>query len=115
DRMPELLAAADALIDSSVGITCLEALTCGCPVVVHGAPPGHSRESARTIARLGLAQLAETPAELADALRRACAGRRPDLGSFPSAASLITAARLRFEPPPAWRRRVVVATAAISG
>ncbi len=116
ERMPELLAAADALIDSTVGLTCLEALTCGCPIVVHGAPPGHSRDSAKTIARIGLAELANKPSELLPALERTvAANRRPDFGSAPTAGSLIASARLRSTPATQWRRRLVIAAAASVG
>ena len=116
ERMPELLAAADALVDASVGLTCLEALSCGCPIVVYGMPPGHSRMSAKQIARLGLAQLALKPAELTEALRRAVGNGAPGLNEAPSAASVIAVAQKR--PPrksSATRRRLVAATAAVVG
>jgi UDP-N-acetylglucosamine:LPS N-acetylglucosamine transferase len=114
-RMPELLAAADVLVDATVGLTCLEALTCGCRVVVYGAPPGHFRDSAREMARLGLAERARTPAELATALRRAlrAAPTRPPLAAFPTAASLIATAAPRAPAIPGWRRRAVPALAGV--
>jgi processive 1,2-diacylglycerol beta-glucosyltransferase len=116
DRMPELLAAADALVDASVGLTCLEALTCGCPIVVYGMPPGHSRMSAKQIARLGLAQLALTPKELTAALGRAVDVGAPALNAAPSAASVIAVAEKRSpRRPSAMRRRLVAATAATVG
>src|SRR5581483_3847847 len=49
DRMPEYLAAADVLVDGSLGVTCLEALRAGCRVVACCAPPGHSRDNARAL------------------------------------------------------------------
>ena len=115
-QMPELLAAADALVDASVGLTCLEALTSGCPIVVFGMPPGHSRVSAKAIARLDLAQLALSPAELTEALRRAVDASAPALSAAPSAASLIAGAQPRArQRAAAVRRRVVAAAAAVAG
>jgi processive 1,2-diacylglycerol beta-glucosyltransferase len=116
DRMRDLLAAADVLVDSTVGLTCLEALTCGCALVLHGAPPGHSRDSVRAFGRLGLAEVAESPAELEAALRRTFARNgRAALPEAPSAGSLILQARSRVRAIPVWRRRVVPAAAALAG
>ena len=39
DSMSDLLAAADVLVHSTGGVTCLEALARDCPVVAYGAPP----------------------------------------------------------------------------
>src|SRR5207302_5102411 len=81
DRMSELLAAADVLVDSSVGVTCLEALASGCRIVVYGTPPGHSRDNERAIVGLGLAQAARTPRELAALLAEA----RDEVPALPAA------------------------------
>ena len=40
DKMPELLAAADVLVHSTGGVTCLEARAAGTPVVSYGLPVG---------------------------------------------------------------------------
>ncbi len=40
DRMPEVLAAADVLVHSTGGVTCLEARAAGTPVVSYGLPVG---------------------------------------------------------------------------
>lgn len=112
DRMPEYLAAADVLVDASVGVTCLEALRTGCAVVACGAPPGHSRENARALARLGLARLAKTPREL-PAIVGELLGRPPappELRPAPGAAETILAAAPRVVPKR--RRRVAPALAA---
>ena len=69
EMMPSLLAAADVLIHTTGGVTCLEAQAVGCPVVAFGGPPGHSRLLAREMARLGVAVEARTISDLADALR----------------------------------------------
>lgn len=54
ERMPELLRAADVLIHTTAGMTALEALSCGCPVVTFDAPPGHPRLNSRAMAKAGL-------------------------------------------------------------
>jgi processive 1,2-diacylglycerol beta-glucosyltransferase len=116
DRMRDLLAAADVLVDSTVGLTCLEALTCGCALVLHGAPPGHSRDSARAFGRLGLAEVADSPAELEAALRRTLdRPQRAVLPPAPSAGALILRVESRVRAIPAWRRRLVPAAAALAG
>jgi hypothetical protein len=112
DRMPELLSATDVLVDATVGLTCLEALTCGCRVVVYGAPPGHFRDNARKMVRFGLAETARTPDALATTLEHLLA-RAPEsrarFASFPTAASTIAAAGPRTRRLPGWRRRLVPA------
>lgn len=117
DRISELLAAADALVHSTGGVTCLEALVRGCPIVAYGAPPGHARLTARVMASLGLLQSADSPSQLLVALRRAVlqpAAQRPRLAPAPSAGSFVLAAKPRKRPAPPRRARAprLVATAA---
>ncbi len=96
EEMAELLAAADVLIDSTVGVTCLEALACGRPIVVYGAAPGHSRDNARMLETLGLGRSARSAPELAAALRDALADGEPAFApTGPSAAPLILSAEVR--------------------
>jgi len=68
DRMSDLLAAADVLVHSTGGVTCLEALARGCPIVAYGAPPGHAPLLAREMAALGLLAYARSATELRAAL-----------------------------------------------
>ena len=58
ERMPEILAAADTLVHSTGGVTCLEAKATGTPVVSYGLPVGHARLNTRAMADLGLLRLA---------------------------------------------------------
>ncbi len=112
DRMPDYLAATDVLVDASVGVTCLEALRAGCAIIACGAPPGHSRDNARSLERLGLARLARTPRELPAVLGDVL-GRPPApavLRPAPPAAERILGAELRVLPRR--RRRVLPALAA---
>ena len=114
DRMNELLAGADALIDSTVGVTCLEALTRGCRILVHGPPPGHSRYNARAIAGIGLGEFASSPDELAAAIAGTNGsqnGRADGLGRVPAGA-LVLGAQPRRHAFETRRRRLLTAGAA---
>jgi UDP-glucose 4-epimerase len=109
DRMGDVLAAADALIHSSVGLTVLEAIIRGCPVISYGFGYGHVKESNRALERFGLAQVAREQSDIAPALERALAHRPEPDGSFarrPSTASLILGNERHIRPLPTWRVRV---------
>jgi hypothetical protein len=110
DRMSDVLAASDALIHTSAGLTVLEAIIRGCPVVSYGFSYGHVRVSNRALKRFGLAEVATNHAELRPALQRALAQRPQPDGSFakrPSTASLILGSSRRTQPLPSWRVRTV--------
>ncbi len=64
NKMPELLAAADVLVHSTGGVTCLEARAAGTPVVSYGLPVGHARLNTRAMAALDLLRLANDTDEL---------------------------------------------------
>jgi UDP-N-acetylglucosamine:LPS N-acetylglucosamine transferase len=94
ERMGDWLAAGDALVHSTGGLTVLEALMRGCPPISYGWGRAHIRLHNDAFRRFGLADVVGSRAELADALRRAIAARRPQDLSFaalPSAASLVLA------------------------
>ncbi len=116
DRMGDVLAASDALVHSSAGLTVLEAIIRGCPVVSYGFGYGHVRASNAALERFGLAQVARDLESLGPALERALAGERPEPdGAFarrPSTASLILADERRAEQLPTWRLRTVRAFSA---
>ena len=59
ERMDELLRAADVAVHSTGGVTSLEALSCGCPLIGYGSSIGHIRVHNRTMAALGLITLAD--------------------------------------------------------
>jgi hypothetical protein len=109
DRMGDVLAASDALIHSSAGLTVLEAIIRGCPVISYGFGYGHVRASNKALVRFGLAQVARSPRELGPALERALAQRPDPDQSFarrPSTASLILANERRARPLARWRLRL---------
>jgi UDP-glucose 4-epimerase len=115
DRMGDVLAAADALIHSSAGLTVLEAIIRGCPVISYGFGYGHVRASNKALERFGLAQVAARESDLAPALAVALAQRpEPDerFAKRPSTASLILGNERNVRPIPAWRLRTVRAIAA---
>jgi processive 1,2-diacylglycerol beta-glucosyltransferase len=92
ERMGDLLAAADAMVHSTAGLTVLEAIVRGCPAISYGWGRGHIRLNNRAFVRFGLATVAHDRAQLGRALRKALASRRPPDLSFaelPSAASLV--------------------------
>jgi processive 1,2-diacylglycerol beta-glucosyltransferase len=107
ERMDELLRAADVAVHSTGGVTSLEALSCGCPLIGYGSSIGHIRVHNRTMAALGLITLADTRAQLAHALRGhladAPARRAPLLAGGADAATALLAMPVRVRPLPRWR------------
>jgi UDP-N-acetylglucosamine:LPS N-acetylglucosamine transferase len=92
DRMCEWLAAADALVHSTAGLTVLEAEVCGTWPISFGWGVAHIRVNNRAYERFGLATVAATEAELAPALRQALAAPRPrtwSLAELPAAADAV--------------------------
>ncbi len=95
DQMPEWMAAADALVHSTGGLTVLEALMRGCPAISYGWGRGHVRVNNEAFRRYGLADVVESRGQLRAALERAFALGRTSTASFdhlPSAASFVLAA-----------------------
>src|SRR6201995_3575644 len=136
DKMPELLAAADVLVPSTGGVTCLEAMAAGTPVVSYGLPVGQPRVNTRAMAALDLVRLANDTTELREHVRASFAARpeasaadlaQPDaeLGAGSTvgegnggndvgkalndlaAADVVLQAPRRVRPIPRWRLRTV--------
>jgi processive 1,2-diacylglycerol beta-glucosyltransferase len=115
DKMPELLAAADVLVHSTGGVTCLEAMAAGTPVVSYGLPVGHARVNTRAMAALDLVRLANDTTELREHVRASFAGRdapQADAGAGAGAAArdlaaadVVLGAWHRVRPIPRWRLR----------
>jgi UDP-N-acetylglucosamine:LPS N-acetylglucosamine transferase len=121
DRMGDVLAASDALVHSSAGLTVLEAIIRGCPVISYGFGYGHVRASNRALERFRLAQVARSEQNVPAALEVALTHRPAPDGSFarrPSTASLILTDERRARQLPVWRlrtaRAVTTATAAVA-
>ena len=117
DRMGDVLAASDALVHSSAGLTVLEAIIRGCPVISYGFGYGHVRASNAALVRFGLAQVARSEADLAPALERALERRPKPDASFarrPSTASLILKDERRARQLPVWRVRTARAATGLA-
>ncbi len=117
DRMGDVLAAADVLVHSSAGLTVLEAIIRGCPVVSYGFGYGHVRASNAALERFKLAQVAHKEEDLQPAIAHALEHRPEPDGSFarrPSTASLILSSERRVIPLPAWRMRTVRAATTVA-
>ncbi len=117
DRMGDVLAASDALIHSSAGLTVLEAIIRGCPVISYGFGYGHVRASNAALERFGLAQVAKSESQLGPALERALVKRPEPDGSFarrPSTASLILSDERRARQLPVWRLRTARAATTVT-
>ena len=109
DQMSDWMAAADALVHSTAGLTVLEAHIRGCPVVSYGFSAGHLRANNAAFERFGLAEVAGSEHELELALRHITRGRRaPDssFASLPSITSRALGARPRVRPRPVWKLRL---------
>jgi processive 1,2-diacylglycerol beta-glucosyltransferase len=94
EQMSEWLAAADALVHSTGGLTVLEAYVRGCPTISYGWGRGHIRANNAAFRRYGIAEVVGGAKELESALRDALTARRAPglaLHSLPSAASLVLA------------------------
>jgi processive 1,2-diacylglycerol beta-glucosyltransferase len=70
DNMPELMGAADVVVAKAGGLTVMEVLAEGLPLILYHAIPGQERFNARYVERSGAALMAASPAEVAAAVRR---------------------------------------------
>jgi processive 1,2-diacylglycerol beta-glucosyltransferase len=119
DKMPEILAAADVLVHSTGGVTCLEARAAGTPVVSYGLPVGHARLNTRAMAALDLLRLANDRDELrvhvqasfADGGAASAAAEGEvspsPVNAHPAAVDVVLQAPHRVRPIPRWRLRLV--------
>ncbi len=117
-QMREWMAAADVVVHSTGGVTCLEALVIGRPLIAFGVPRGHARWNAKALEALDMGETARSPAQLTAALGRAVS-RSPVPGRLVgggSAASFIVNARARLRDihPRRRTRRLIAAFGALS-
>ena len=119
DKMPELLAAADVLVHSTGGVTCLEARAAGTPVVSYGLPVGHARLNTREMAALDLLLLANDTDELREHVQASFAtgagqAEPAARAADPAAADVVLSAPRRVRPIPRWRLRLVAVATQIA-
>lgn len=117
EQMSDWMAAADAMIHATAGLTVLEAHIRGCPVVSYGFSAGHLRANNAAFERFGLAEVARSEHELESVLRHVTRERQsPDssFASLPSIASRALTVRPRVKPQPVWRLRFERVAAAVT-
>ena len=116
DKMTELLTAADVLVHSTGGVTCLEAMAAGTPVVSYGLPVGHARVNTRAMAALDLVRLVSDTKELREHVQASFAAEAEPQpkpagdaarGQDVAAADVVLQAPRRVRPIPRWRLRAV--------
>ncbi len=108
DQMSDWMAAADAMVHSTAGLTVLEAHIRGCPVVSYGFSAGHLRANNAAFEHFGLAEVARSGHELESILRHLTRERRPPDSSFaslPPISARVLEARRRVRQQPRWRVR----------
>jgi UDP-N-acetylglucosamine:LPS N-acetylglucosamine transferase len=92
EQMNDWLAAADALIHSTGGLTVFEAHMRGCPTISYGWGRGHLRRQNKAFVKFGFANVVARTEDLPAALSQAfAAGRTLDLtyAALPNAADLV--------------------------
>ena len=100
DRMGDVLAAADVLVHSSAGLTVLEAIIRGCPVVSYGFGYGHVRASNEALERFKLAQVAQHDSDLGPKIEHALEHEPEPDGRFARRPSDRVADPVRRAPGP---------------
>ena len=70
DMVPEFMGASDLVVAKAGGLTVMEALSRGLPLILYHAIPGQERSNARYVVRHGAAILAGHPADVATEVRR---------------------------------------------
>jgi processive 1,2-diacylglycerol beta-glucosyltransferase len=116
DKMPDLLAAADVLVHSTGGVTCLEAMAAGTPVVSYGLPVGHARLNTRAMADLDLVRLANNTDELREHVKASFLESEAASAEMlstapaqegPTAVDAVLGVERRVRPIPIWRLGLV--------
>ncbi|HWD09100.1 MAG TPA: glycosyltransferase, partial [Actinomycetota bacterium] len=100
DNMPELIDACDLAVQNAGGLTSLEALRRGCPLLITDAIPGHGVANGELMDRVGVARYVRNPADLPaavaacrddPALRERAQKLAVGFGELPSAGRVLTA------------------------
>jgi UDP-N-acetylglucosamine:LPS N-acetylglucosamine transferase len=128
DRMPQLMAACDVLVENAGGLTSLEAMRAGLPVVSFQPIAGHGRENTSRMAAAGVSHLAGDRGDLVRSLlalttdgpdRREQVARaqsmfRSDPAELVLAAADTPAAAVPRQPPLAAAARAAAALVAVA-
>jgi processive 1,2-diacylglycerol beta-glucosyltransferase len=68
DEMPALMTAADALVENAGGLTAMEALSIGLPIISFKPIAGHGKENTAEMQEVGVSRMAKSPAQLVELL-----------------------------------------------
>jgi UDP-N-acetylglucosamine:LPS N-acetylglucosamine transferase len=101
DDMPTLIRACDLVVQNAGGLTSLEALTSGLPVVTYRSLPGHGRTNAAALDEAGWADWVRRRRDLTGALNRALATPpRPSIGRCDAIETVVGIAARHRSPQP---------------
>ncbi len=64
DQMPALMAASDALVENAGGLTAMEALSIGLPIISYKPIAGHGKQNTREMSEAGVSRLARGRTQL---------------------------------------------------
>jgi UDP-N-acetylglucosamine:LPS N-acetylglucosamine transferase len=70
DEMPSYMAAADVVVENAGGLSSLEALASGVPIVSFDPIPGHGRDNVRAMTRAGITSAPESLEDLVTIVSR---------------------------------------------
>jgi processive 1,2-diacylglycerol beta-glucosyltransferase len=105
DDMPALIQAADVLVENAGGLTALEAMACGLPVLTYRPIAGHGKANAAAMAEAGVVTLVRRRDELGKALVELTDGvrgrrqRAAGLALFESDPAAVIADVVKAVPP----------------
>ncbi len=106
ERMPDLLRGATALVHGTGGVTSLEAVACGCPVIAFGTRLAHVVEHNSAMQRLGLCTIVDDHEHLTRVAAAHIAGLAGPAATIspanPDAAGVVQSAARRVRPLPRW-------------
>lgn len=102
DDMPDLMSAADVLVQNAGGLTSLEAFASGLPVASYRCIPGHGQTNAAALQEAGLATWIQDPAS-SSRYSTNCSTAPSATNSAPGGCSCSAPATARCKPWPPWR------------
>jgi processive 1,2-diacylglycerol beta-glucosyltransferase len=111
EDMPVLMAAADCLIQNAGGMTCMEAIEMGLPIIIFDPIPGHGELNAHVMEIAGAVRRAHTAEELvtllSSAARRETSLLAPHRELAAPAVSTVLESLVSSAPQPERRRQVL--------
>jgi UDP-N-acetylglucosamine:LPS N-acetylglucosamine transferase len=98
DEMASLVRSCDVVVQNAGGLSSLEALASGVPVVTYRSLAGHGETNARALEEAGWAVWIRTPADLAAGLKSALTGELPKPVPMPDDPAVAIAELVRMAP-----------------